>query len=347
MSDDERHAYFMQQLGDIISRYELSLPITTEQLLADLDGLNNPHDLMKYFGFMHSWVAEEYGDAVAASAMPEIASLHSAMPRSNLGGLTYKELEAVLDDMQTITKLPTDELRSCYARADMVAFLKYIGENEPLLTKTLKQINRKSISEINALMTEPQQAVHDYGTVVFTDRDEHQFWHISFLRSLAQAEHMTYVRNHRLHLSKRGTGWLGLDAATQTESLFRSWCEVADWSFWNDYYYDIVAVLQRQQPMLYQAILALDKRFGCVLVQSLDDICATLCGVDNSPDDYEHRPFSHVSYSLIVRPFIYFGLATYVHPQKDYMSKTDFTLTSFGVWMLNNAMREQWLRAGR
>lgn len=341
-SIDPKESEYLSELNDIISRYELTLPISTEQLLDELITLDNPYDVIQYFAKMHAWVAQHHSDAIAQGAMPKISLVHAAIPRPNLGGLSYKELESTLSDMNTDTKTPVDELGLCLARTDMVPFLEYIRDNNPTLTKTLRQINRKSIAEINALMAEPQQAVHDYGTVVFTDRDEREFWHIGFLRSLSQAEYMIYVRKNRLNLSKRGTAWLKLDGAAQTKSLFRIWCEVANWSYWSDYFQDVSDLLRLEQHMIYQAMLTLDKKLGIIAPQSLDNICAVLCGADNSPREFGGRPFDHVSYNMIIRPFIYFGLATYVHPQKDYLSKHDIALTNLGRWLLKTAMRERW-----
>lgn len=336
---------FVQQLEDILLRYELDTPISAEQLLLDLEILDNPYEVIRYFDSMHAWIAEHYGDEIARSVMPEISKVHAQISRPALGGLTFAQLQTVLDDMQVATEMPQDQLGACHARIDMATFLTYIRDNKPLLTKTWRQINRKSVSEINALMNEPQQAVHDYGKVVFTDRDEREFWHISFLRAFAQSEHMVYVRNNRLNLSKRGAGWLELDATVKTEALFRSWCEVADWSFWTDRFYDVADALYAEQHMLYQAILALNKYHGNFSEQSLDDVCAALCGFSNEPNEYGHRPFSHVSYCLLIRPLVYFGFASYKQSQKDFISKSDFTLTNLGQWMLKKAMRDQWQRS--
>lgn len=338
-------ADYTHQLDDIFVRYELTTPISAEQLLTDLESLDNAHEVIYYFDMMHMWVAEKYGDEIAAHVMPEVSAVHARMPRSALGGLTYAQLQTVLDDMRIATDIPQGKLDMCLARIDMATFLAYVRDNKPLLTKKWRQINRKSVSEINALMTEPQQAVHDYGTAVFTDRDEHQFWHISFLRSLAQSEHIVYTRNNRLHLSKRGAGWLELDTAAQTTSLFRAWCEAGDWTFWNDYLYDVADVLHSEQYMMYQAILALDAHNGQVNEQSLDDICAILCGTHNAPDSFGHRSFSRVSYGLLIRPLVYFGFASPIHDPIDVFATKDFKLTTLGRWMLKKAMRDAWRRA--
>ena len=102
----------------------------------------------------------------------------------------------------------------------MEAMLQYVKEYHPALTKTLKQLNRKSVAEINAQFVEPQQTFHDYGTVVFTDRDEQNIWKLRFLRMLAQSCFMTYVRKGGLHITKRGDGWLELDAEHKDSITF-------------------------------------------------------------------------------------------------------------------------------
>lgn len=324
---DPKQSEYLSELDDIISRYELDLPFTTADLLDTLEQLNNPRQVISFFGTMHKRIALDYGDHVAERVMPEISAVHSNIPRPILGGLTYKELETVLHNLRSSQPFPDKDVAKCQASKDMSAFLTYVRDTEPALTQKLKQINRKSVSDINALLVEPKNAVHDYGKAVFVDRDEHEFWKIRFLRSLAHSDHLVYTRNGRLHLSKRGAGWLKLDDRAKIESLYRSWCEAGDWSFWNEYFKYIAEVLQYEQLTLFQAILALDRKYDFVDEKVLDNVCATLCALSNEPDQYGHRPLSYASRNLIGRPMEYFGLADFTVAESERAALTQKTLS--------------------
>lgn len=331
-------------INDILARYELNLPFNAETLLTALEELDNPYDVITFFKDMELRIAAEYGSHVAVRVMPEISSLHAELERPSLAGLSYRQLEAVLKDARTIRKFPEQEITYCQAAPDLRAMLEYIRANPPTLTKKLKQLNRKSVAEINARFVEPQQTVHDYGDKVFTDRDEHEIWKLRFLRSLAQTCHMTFVRKGQLKLSRRGAGWLELDDATQANSLFREWCEVADWGFWHFWDSDIAECLHFEQLMLYQAVLALDLYYGEVEVSKLDMICATVYGVVNDPDEYGMSPFLYKSYFLVLRPLMYLGMAVPGQkPGKEpYDLPKNVVLTDYGKWQLNTAIREEW-----
>lgn len=344
MSSTTQREEFINQIEDVLLRYEVDLPFFATELYELFEALDNPYDTMQVFDQMHSNVAELYGDALSAKIMPELSAVHVKIPREPLGGLTYAQLETTLRNAKTIRRQPAGAANESQATTDMSCFLTYVRDNSPALTKTLKQLNRKSVSEINALLVEPKQVIYDYGTMVFTHRDEHQFWKINFLRSLAKSDHLVYVRNGRLHLSKRGAGWLEIDDAAKPETLFRSWCETADWAAWNDYYEDIAEIVHFEQLMLYQVILALDETFNLVEEASLDNVCATLCGVVNETDEYGRKPFHYTSYLIVTQPLIYFGLAQYAHQQNEeqMLAPKDFTLTEFGTWMLQSAMQGEW-----
>jgi len=290
-------------------------------------------------------IAAEYGNQVAVRVMPEISSLHAQLERPALADLSYRQLEDVLKNAQTIYKFPAQEITYCQAAPDMQSMLEYIRANSPTLTKKLKQLNRKSVAEINARFVDPQQTVHDYGDKVFTDRDEQEIWKLRFMRSLAQTCYMTYVRKGQLNLTKRGASWLKLDNdITKANSLFRAWCEDANWGFWHEWYSEIADCLHFDQLMLYRVVLAMDLHYGKIEVSKLDTVCATLCGVINEPNEYGSPPFRYRSYFLVLRPFIYLGLA--VHDQKpsksEYDLPKDVFLTDYGKWQLNTAIREDW-----
>ena len=333
-------------LNGILTRYELSLPFNAESLLMALEELDNPYDLITFLKEMEVRIAAEYGNQVAIRVMPEISSLHAQLERPSLADLSYRQLEDVLKNAQTTHKLPAQEIIYCQAAPDMQSMLEYIREISPTLTKKLKQLNRKSVADINALFVEPQQTIHDYGDAVFTDRDEHSIWKIRFLRTLAQTCYMTYIRKGKLQLAKSGKGWLELDDFTKANSLFKVWCEDADWGFWHNWnwFKEIADCLHFEQLMLYQVILAMDKHCGKIEVSKLDTACATLCGIDNEPDEYGTAPFRFKSYFIVLRPLIYMGLA--VHDQKpdksEYDLPKDVLLTNYGKWQLNTAIREEW-----
>ncbi len=334
----------VRQLGDILARYELNLPFNAETLLVALEELDNPYDLILFLKEMELRIASEYGEQTAMHVMPEISAIHAQLSRPSLADLSYKQLEEILKNAQTIRKFPTKEISYCQAGPDMQAMLEYVGENTPALTKTLKQLNRKSVAVINDLFVEPQQTIHDYGKAVFIDRDEHNIWKLRFLRSLAQTCYMTYVRKGQLRLAKRGKEWITLDTPIKIRSLFRAWCEDADWSFWNDWDSEIADCLHFEQLMLYQVILALDIHYGQIEVSKLDRVCATLCRVDSEPDEYGMEPLRYKSYFLVLKPLIYLGLAIPVQKlSKDqYDLPKNVALTDYGKWQLNTAIHKEW-----
>lgn len=341
---EDTHANWVNQLNDILARYELDLPFDANTLLTALEELDNPYDLITFLKEMELRIASAYGEQTAVRVMPEISAIHAQLSRLSLADLSYKQLEEVLKNSQTVRNLPVEDLPYCQASSDMQAMLEYVRENSPMLTKTLRQLNRKSVAAINDLFVEPQQTVHDYGKVVFTDRDEHSIWKLRFLRAFAQACYMTYVRKGLLRLAKRGAGWLELDDATKAQSMFRAWCEDADWAFWNNWDSEIADCLHFEQLMLYQLILAMDMHYGQIEVSKLDMACATLCGVDNAPDGYGMEPFQFKSYFLVLKPLIYLGLAMPIQkPSKDqYDLPKNVALTDYGKWQLNTAIREEW-----
>ena len=113
----------IRQLNDILARYELSLPFNAEALFIALEELDNPYDLITFLKDMEFRIAAEYGNQVAVRVMPEISSLHAQLERPALADLSYRQLEDVLKNAQTIYKFPAQEITYCQAAPDMQSML--------------------------------------------------------------------------------------------------------------------------------------------------------------------------------------------------------------------------------
>ena len=329
---------------EVLERYEVRLPFEPQILVDAFVDLNSPHHLLPFLAQLHGWLARQYGEHVAARVMPELSAVHAQMIRSALGDLSYVQLEDSLKRAGLAHKFPRSKAIRSQAHQDMSAMLKYICTNNPKLTKTRRLLNYKSVADINSLFVEPQETVHKYSKATFVDRDEDSLWKLRFLRIMASSSHMTYVRNGSVHVTKNGRGWLEIDEADKVSSMCRIWCEDMDWGFWNPYYAgELGEMLHFEQLVLYQAILTLDRIFGEINIEKLNDICSTICDIDNSPDEYGLKPLSHLPYMLVIRPFEYLGMVEIEKSDApSYHTPKSVALNDLGRWCLNTAINEEW-----
>ena len=96
--------------------------------------------------------------------------------------------------------------------------------------------------------------------------------------------------------------------------------------------------------MIYQVILAMDSYYGKVSVEDLNSVCATILGIENTPDEYGMTPLRHISYYLMLRPLTYLGLVVHEKDSgaREYDEPKDVILTDLGRWLLNASIREEW-----
>ena len=99
-AEPDREDYLKQLIG-IMSHYEINLPYSAEELLAALEELDNPHELMQYLDVLHQHIAKVYDGRTAAALIPELSAIHAQLPRPKLANLSYTDLEAVLRDTET------------------------------------------------------------------------------------------------------------------------------------------------------------------------------------------------------------------------------------------------------
>jgi hypothetical protein len=113
----------------------------------------------------------------------------------------------------------------------MVAFLRYLGDQQVTGTSSRGNLPLKHVAAVAAGFVDPPAMEVRFGTLVYPVRSEEEVWPVYFVHMLANGANLiSGGPGRRWRLTKRGEQYFSAPADVQVRALLGGWWYQVDWT---------------------------------------------------------------------------------------------------------------------